>query len=83
MATTLPDHVTAILEGDFGVAECFEIMRAARIKAEHVFNEQAPGTDKALAAAISDLFAPLNALTDELEVTLRKAQHSLAENSQS
>lgn len=73
----LPAHVSSILDGDYDLEQCFEIMRAARIKAEHVVKDDA--TDPSFAAVVSDLFAPLNDLSNEIEVTLRRLQLRMAE----
>lgn len=77
MTQTLPAHVQAILDGDFGVDECFEIMRAARIKAEHEFAEQTRMGPGRMADAIHALFVPLNDLSDEIESQLRQFREHL------
>lgn len=74
MTHTLPTHVQAILEGDYGVEECFEIMRAARIKAEHELRSEPELASDGMAGALHELFQPLNDLSDELEGQIRRLQ---------
>lgn len=73
----LPAHVSEILDGDYDLEQCFEIMRAARIKAEHVFNAGQASRD--VNGVVAGIFAPLNDLSNEVEVTLRRLQLRLAE----
>lgn len=77
MTQPLPAHVQAILDGDFGVDECFEIMRAARIKAEHEFARNTNMGSSTMADAVHGLFMPLNDLSDEIESQLRQLRERL------
>ncbi|WP_425308957.1 hypothetical protein AADG42_09385 [Ammonicoccus fulvus] len=73
----LPAHVSEILDGDYDLEQCFEIMRAARVKAEHVFKETV--SDAEIDGVVSGIFAPLNDLSNEVEVTLRRLHLRITE----
>lgn len=79
MTQPLPTHVQAIFDEDFSLEQCFDIMRAARIKAEHVFCEEAAMGSTGMAEAVHQLFTPLNDLSDEIEVQLGRLKQQLGQ----
>lgn len=78
MNAELPAHVREILEGDYGLEECFEIMRAARVKAEYLFRAEAEHSNAEIATAVSAMIAPLNELSNEIELGLRGLEKKLS-----
>ncbi|MDO5682207.1 MAG: hypothetical protein Q4G46_05190 [Propionibacteriaceae bacterium] len=77
MTSELPPHVQAILDGDYGLEECFDIMRAARVKAEYRFHPDAEHSNEQLAEAVAAMLAPLKDLSDQAEMSLRALEERL------
>ncbi|HHV22791.1 MAG TPA: hypothetical protein GXZ30_14860 [Propionibacterium sp.] len=77
MTSQLPAHVQAILDGDYGLEECFDIMRAARVKAEYRFHPDAEHSNEDIAAAVSAMMEPLKDLSDQAEMSLRALEDRL------
>lgn len=82
MSSELPDHVQAILESDFGLEECFEIMRAARVKAEYRFHGDAPHSNEQIADAVRAMLEPLKDLSEQAEMSLRQLEERLLNQQQ-
>lgn len=77
MTSALPDHVQAILDSDFGLEECFEIMRAARVKAEYRFRAEAEHSNDQIADAVKAMLEPLADLSEQAEASLRQLETRL------
>lgn len=77
MSSELPTHVQAILDADFGLEECFEIMRAARVKAEYRFRADAPHSNQQIAEAVTAMLEPLKDLSEQAEMSLRQLEERL------
>ncbi|MDO5498533.1 MAG: hypothetical protein Q4F67_02510 [Propionibacteriaceae bacterium] len=77
MTPQLPAHVQSILDGDYGLEECFEIMRAARVKAVYRFRAEAEDSNADIASVVSAMMDPLNDLTNEIEIGLRQIEERI------
>ncbi|WP_432557775.1 hypothetical protein [Granulicoccus sp. GXG6511] len=77
MTSQLPAHVQAILDGEYGLEECFDIMRAARVKAEYRFHADAEHSNEEIASAVAAMLAPLKDLSDQAEMSLRALEERL------
>lgn len=73
----LPAHVQAILDSDVGLEECFDIMRAAQVKAEYRFHADAPHSNEQIEDAVKAMMEPLRDLSAQAEATLRQLEERL------
>ena len=77
MTSELPEHVQNVLDGDYGLEECFEIMRAARVKVEYRFRPEVEHSSEELAEAVRAMLMPLKDLCDQAEMSLRALEDRL------